>query len=326
MRRWAAVLWALAALSTWVLPADVLVLNLDRDQTDSGPDPHSSAPVIRDLLQQMGFAVTYREVSLHDHATLAQIDYDAYGLVAVAVGVNCLFQHAHRFDAAEGQRLVDYLNRGGRVYMEGGDVWYQDPKKYGAFNFCAAFGINYSQSTDGGAADLWHISGLSSAAPVTAGLLFDYGQDNCFIDLIERQQGLGTRIFKNIKNDPPNYTEANVAVARDTGTYRTIASSFEFGGLADGAGNNTKRHLLEMYLDFFGVEPGGARYGDVDGSGSVTGADLLLLADYLAENADALPVALSLADLDLSGAVDGVDLAILDHFLAGHIPSLPFSR
>jgi len=315
-----------AALSAWVLPADVLVLNLDRDQTDTGPDPNSSATGIRALLTELGYSYAYQEVSLHDHTTLAEIDYGDYPLVIIAVGVNCLFQHAHVFNTAEGQHLVDYLNAGGRVYMEGGDVWYQDPKNNGGFNFCAAFGINYSQSSDGGAADLWHIRGLSSAAPVTTGLAFDYGQDNCFIDVIVRQQGVGMPIFKNIKNDPPNYTETTIAVARDAGAYRTIASAFEFGGLVDGAGNNTRRHLLEMYLDFFGVEPGGSRYGDLDGDGAVTGADLVLLAEYLAANIADFAVAPEWADLDTSGRVDVVDQTILDHFLAGHIPALPLSR
>lgn len=319
-------LLVLMALSAWALPADVLVLNLDRDQTDTGPDPNSSTTSIRALLTELGYSYTYREVSLHDHTTLAEIDYDAFPLVIIAAGVNCLFQHAHIFNAAEGQHLVDYLNAGGRVYMEGGDVWYQDPKNNGGFNFCAAFGINYSQSSDGGAAELWHIRGLSGAPPVTTGLAFDYGQDNCFIDVIVRQQGIGTQIFKNIKNDPPNYTETSIAVARDAGTYRTVASSFEFGGLVDGAGNNTRRHLLEMYLDFFGVEPGGSRYGDLDGDGSVTGADLVLLAEYLAANIAGFDVAPEWADLDASGRVDVVDQAILNHFLAGHIPALPLSR
>ena len=66
--------WLGATLSAWALPADVLVLNLDRNQTDTGPDPNSSTTSIRALLTELGYSHAYQEVSLHDHATLAEID------------------------------------------------------------------------------------------------------------------------------------------------------------------------------------------------------------------------------------------------------------
>ena len=44
------------ALSAWAFPADVLVLNLDRDQTDTGPDPNSSTTSIRALLTELGYS------------------------------------------------------------------------------------------------------------------------------------------------------------------------------------------------------------------------------------------------------------------------------
>ena len=76
---------------------------------------------------------------------------------------------------------------------------------------------------------------------------FTYSGDNQYVDRIDNL-GAAFEIFRNA-----NPTYAN-AVANDAGTYRTIGSSFEFGGLQDGAYPSTKMHLLEEYLQFFGID------------------------------------------------------------------------
>jgi hypothetical protein len=43
-------------------------------------------------------------------------------------------------------------------------------------------------------------------------------------------------------------------VAYDAGTYKTIGSSYEFGGLMDNQ-DYTKKNLMKRYLDFFGMDP-----------------------------------------------------------------------
>ncbi len=145
--------------------------------------------------------------------------------------------------------------------------------------------------------ELWHIRGLSAAPPVTTGLAFDYGQDNCFIDVIVRQQGVGTQIFKNIKNDPPNYTETSIAVARarTSGPSPTPSSSAAWSTARE-------QHPARMYLDFFGD----GAYGE-PGQNPDRGADLVLLARvHLAARTSPGSIAPEWADLDTSGRVDVV--------------------
>ena len=143
------------------------------------------------------------------------------------------------------------------------------------------------------------------------------------MDVIDKISGVGTKWFENEKNNPPSYTRQSMWISYNSGTYKTIASSFEFGHLIDSTGNNTKAFVWGKVMDFFDI-PQGSSSGDVDGDGGVDADDLALLADYLAGNVDTLPSATN-ADTDSSGAVNVTDLTILQNYLVGHIASLPFT-
>lgn len=324
----------LAALLTLPLPAaNILVLNLDRNQTNTGPNPNSSTDAIKPLLTSLGYQYDYLEVDLNDHTTMATMNFNQYQLLVICVGTNCLFPAAHRFDSSEGQHLVNYLNAGGKIYMEGNDVWYQDLHAYGAFDFKTAFQVN--PTSDGGVADMWRVRGITGS-PVSALMLyFNPNGDNCFVDIIDKIQGVGTKWFENEK---PNFARQSMWISYNSGTYKTIASSFEFSGLFDynedssvdtegsndGNHNNTKAYVWGKVMEFFAV-PTNPGYGDVDNDGNVDADDLALLADYLADNATVLPGGTVRADVNSSGAVDVTDLTILQNYLAGHITSLPFT-
>jgi len=316
--RWIFWVALMAGLGLWVAGANVLLLNLDRDQTDTGPDPHSSTTDLQALLGDLGYGFDYLEVSLNDHSTLTSLDYNRYELVFVCVGVNCLFQHAHRFNQAEGQRLVAYLQAGGNVYLEGGDVWVGDPQLHGAFNFCPAFYV--TQIEDGAVSDLYRIKGVKFSTPNTNTKNFLYSGDNCFMDKITNVTGYSSKIWENWTNAATPLIR-NVAVAY-AGSYKTIAAGFEFNGIVDGSGNITKAEVLRLYLDFFGVEPE-PDYGNLDGLPGVTTHDLQILAYYLAENLLSLDAPREYADLNADGTIDIRDLNILDHYLAGNIDVLP---
>jgi hypothetical protein len=323
-------------LSISALAANILVLNLDRNNTNTGPNPKSSTTVIRTLLTSMGYQYDYLEVELNDHTTLATLNFNQYQLLVIGVGTNCLFQAAHQFDNNEGNHLVSYLNAGGKVYMEGNDVWYQDPHAYGAFDFKTAFQVN--PTSDGGLADMWRIRGITGSPVSGLMLYFDPAGDNCFVDIIDKISGVGTKWFENEKNNPPDYTRQSMWISYNSGTYKTIASCFEFGGLFDwdedssvdpgglndGNPNNTKAYVWGKVMDFFGVTPDPG-YGDLDDDGDVDASDLLLLADYLAGNINSFSVATTRADLDTSGTVNVKDLTILLNYIKGHITSLPFT-
>ena len=327
MRKILFYLIVIIALSSFVAGATkILVLNLDRNQDNTGPDQHSSTDAIKPILTQLGYSYDYQEVGLSDHTTLTTINYSKYELVIICAGVNCLFQHAHVFNQQEGQHLVDYLNSGGKVYLEGGDIWYQDPKHHNGYDFGDVFQV--TALSDGDAADLYQIHGKKWT--IADGLQYDYTDDNCFIDVIAAK-GDGVVIFENWQDpgDYPDPAHNPVAVSYDGSVYKTIACSFEFGGLVDGDGNNTKAYLMQQCLDFFGVQPGGGggeTYGDLNADSVVNATDMQLLASYLAGDVRSFSRDVSYADLDQSGAIDVVDIVIMQNYIGGNISNLPYNH
>lgn len=75
---------------------------------------------------------------------------------------------------------------------------------------------------------------------------FNYGGENAFMD--ELQPAPWAEAF--FRNPVDNRYHA---VSCQDGTRRTIACSFEFGGLGDAAEPSTKLDLLRRYAQFFGL-------------------------------------------------------------------------
>ncbi len=206
-----------------LVSARVLVWDLDPN--------HSSGPEILQVLQNLGVVATY-------DSTLAYADsLQAFGAVFVCAGV---FSQNHRFypDSVETQAIVDYLSTGGRVYLEGGDVWYYDPSQ-GAYDFGPLFGI---EGLADGSGDLSQIAGLPGT--FAEGLRYAYQGDNNWIDHLGPTGGA----FSLLQNTSPEYV---CAVAQDAGTYRTVGASLELGGLVDL--QYPVEALIQRILDFFEI-------------------------------------------------------------------------
>ncbi|KPK72428.1 hypothetical protein AMJ87_04790 [candidate division WOR_3 bacterium SM23_60] len=139
----------------------------------------------------------------------------------------------------EATALVQYINEGGNVYLEGGDVWYFDPPT--GYNFGPLFGI---LPIGDGSNDLFTVAGLSGT--FTEGMSFTYAGQNSFIDHL-RSTGTGFSILRNATNTD------TIGVASDAGTHKTVGTSFEIGGLVDGSGVSTKAALLDSIMHFFGI-------------------------------------------------------------------------
>lgn len=135
----------------------------------------------------------------------------------------------------EGAWLAEYLDNGGNLYLEGGNTWYDDP----ATPVHLYFGIN---STGSGSDDLDTIHGVE--ATFTHDLEFIFTGDNQSIDHIQAE-GTSYDIFGNYS---PEYF---IAIVNSNGIYKTIGSSFEFGGLENGNGSSNKDELFNRYLDYF---------------------------------------------------------------------------
>ncbi|MEZ5083862.1 MAG: C25 family cysteine peptidase, partial [Bacteroidales bacterium] len=160
-------------------------------------------------------------------------DLSLYSSIFLCLGI---YEDNHTLTQNEGQNLANYLNNGGRLYMEGGDTWYFDDQT-AVHNM---FSIN---SPSDGSGDLGTIQGQSGT--FTEGMSFTYSGDNNWIDHIDATGSA----FAILKNQSPAY---GTAIAYDAGNYKTIASSHEFGGLNDASSPSTKSELMGAYLQFFG--------------------------------------------------------------------------
>jgi len=197
-------------------------------------DPNtSSGPAIDAALQACGFSGDY-------NTSLPIADLSDYLAVFVCVGIysnNNIITDG----SPEATALVNFVNGGGRMYLEGGDVWYFDPQYNSGYDFGPLFGIN---PTSDGSSDLATVQGQSST--FTTGMSFSYSGENNWIDHIS-PTGTGFLIFEN---SSPAY---DCGVAHDAGTYRTVGVSWEFGGLVDGSPPSTKEALADSIMHFFGI-------------------------------------------------------------------------
>jgi hypothetical protein len=198
-------------------------------------DPNtSSGPVIDAALQSVGFVGDYS-------TSLPLTTLDEYLAIFVCVGIfsdNYVIPDG----GAEATALENFASSGGRLYLEGGDVWYYDPIYQGGHDFGPLFGIN---PTDDGSSDLATIQGQGGT--FTTGMSFSYSGENSWIDHISPT---GSGSFLIFRNSSPGYDNG---VARDAGTYRTVGTSFEFGGLVDGSPPSTKAALADSIMHFFGI-------------------------------------------------------------------------
>ncbi|HEC79117.1 MAG TPA: T9SS type A sorting domain-containing protein [candidate division WOR-3 bacterium] len=155
----------------------------------------------------------------------------------------------------EAAALADYLqNQGGRMYLEGGDVWYYDPLYSGGYDFGPLFGIN---ATADGSGDCGPVAGQTGT--FTVGMNFSYGGENNWMDHIS-PTSTGFLIFRDTDNS------YDCGVANDAVTYRTVGLSFELGGLTDGTPPSTRRALVDSIMKFFGIilNPGVEELGGGD--------------------------------------------------------------
>ncbi len=129
-------------------------------------------------------------------------------------------------------KLRYYLNDGGSIYMEAGDEF----SNVNAETVTEKFSIDVSVQ---GGYDLEGIAGEDGT--FTEGMVFDYGGEASGIDQLVPLES-AFPIFSN--TGVPFFT----GVANDGGGYRTIAATFELGGLVDGETN--KAALLDSIIHF----------------------------------------------------------------------------
>lgn len=197
------------------------------------PDPTpSSGDTIHACLDALGYS--------GDHGTTLPSSLTQYRALLVCLGV-----YSSRYlipqGSAEAIQITDFLNNGGRVYIEGSSVWYLDPTNFNGHNFGPLFGL---QGVDWSYGDLGPVAGQSGT--FTTSMSFTYAGQNAYMDHMQIANG-GFLIFR----DANNYY--NCGIARDAGTYKTVGLSFELGGLVDGTPPSTRSALLDSIMNFFGL-------------------------------------------------------------------------
>lgn len=193
----------------------VLVVDLDGNQ--------NSALYIKEAISQLGIVNEFKNT--------LPTDLNLFSSVFISLGV---YNNNYILSAPEGQILADYLNAGGRLYLEGGDTWFYDPKT----SVHPLFGIN---GISDGAGDLDSIVGVNGT--FTDGLKMKYSGDNNWIDQLEAVNGAQSIL----KNSNPEYL---TAISKIGNGFKTIGTSFEFGGIS----NETNRQtLMASYLEFFEI-------------------------------------------------------------------------
>ena len=169
-----------------------------------------------------------------EYATSFPADLSIYSAIFVALGT---YSDNYQLSTTDGQALAAFLTAGGRLYMEGGDAWNYDPETA----VRPMFKIVGVADNGGSLATLNGVAGT-----MTAGMSMVYAGDNSYIDNLSPMAG-AVSLFKN---SSPVYT---TAIAYDGGTYKTIGSSFEFGGLTDAATTGTKDAYMLEIINFFGL-------------------------------------------------------------------------
>ena len=161
-------------------------------------------------------------------------ELDTYKSVFVLLGI---YPNNYALSNAEGSLLKQYLENGGRVYMEGGDAWAFDPQTSGHELF-------HIDGVTDGSGDLGTIEGDDLG--IMQGYSFDYDGNNNYIDHIMPKSGA----YIIFSNQNPDY---GTGVSYENDIYKTIGTSFEFSGLANGDGS-TKDGAMAEILYFFGVD------------------------------------------------------------------------
>ncbi|MGQ9665607.1 MAG: C25 family cysteine peptidase, partial [bacterium] len=205
-----------------------------RDYLVWDPDPnHTSGFILHQKLISLHYIGDYRQNFPREYLNIYRTFFATFGMNPDKFTLNA--------NSPIVSEILDYLYDGGKMYLEGGDVWYYDPQN-GGFNFCPLFCITPVANNIG------IFSGISgNEGTFTQQMSFNYTGEASSIDRIN-PAGIGIAIFKNRYNN--NYC----GVAANN---QTVGVSFEFGGLVDSVVPSTKQTLIDSIMHYFGINPSG---------------------------------------------------------------------
>lgn len=140
---------------------------------------------------------------------------------------------------ADGAKLENFLLTSGNIYMEGALTWFEDP----ATPVHPMFNITAESNNWAAIAPV-----VGANTTFTENMEFDFTGTVLVYNNYLVPMAPAFSILKKEGNDH------NFAIAYDEGTYKTIGSNIDFGGLVDAEHPSTKKNLLAKILIFFGQD------------------------------------------------------------------------
>ncbi|MBI4453230.1 proprotein convertase P-domain-containing protein [Candidatus Woesearchaeota archaeon] len=163
-----------------------------------------------------------------------------YKSLFVSLGV---YGAKHSLTLSEYQLLTDYLNKGGKLYVEGGDTFFLDPINLKYYLHIKAISEGDTQ-----------IIGALAGQHFLLGYDYDitplYSLGNNFVDHIDKEFNTPAVVIQQGSKDGQTFGTA-VAYEDATKLYRTIGSSVPFAALVEQQDGKTKKELMAKYLEFF---------------------------------------------------------------------------
>ncbi len=155
-------------------------------------------------------------------------DISVFNAIFTVVGI---YSDNHVIGASdpEGAALDTYVQNGGNLYLEGGDVFNYDPESASGYQVRPIFGLN--DGNDGGA-DVSNVAGLT----LFNGMSFSYSGGNNFMDELHPNSDGSGRVLWVAPSSTPNPNDT-MGVFHFYGLGRSVASVVEFGGLTDDVSN-----------------------------------------------------------------------------------------
>ncbi len=205
-----------------------------RDYFVWDPDPnHSSGFMIHLKLMNSHYVGNYSHTFPSDYLNIYKTLFVTCGIYPNTFKINN--------NSPVIPEILDFLNDGGRMYLEGGEVWHYDPLQ-GGYDFRPLFCISSLSNNIG----LFN-GVIGIAGTFTQSMDFNYSGETSSIDWVIPDTN-GIAIFKN----RPNNRGCGVAA-----NHKTVGVSFEFGGLVDSLPPSTKLALLDSIMRYFDINPSG---------------------------------------------------------------------
>jgi hypothetical protein len=205
-----------------------------------------------------------------------------------------IYPENYQLNQSDVDPIIDILNRGGNIYMEGGDTWVFDE----ATELSPYFHI---QGVADGSSDLSTIVGMDNT--FTEDMSFAYNGASNWIDRIVPIDGAQS-LLNNLE---PQYTTA--VIYEDPSGYKTIGASHELGGLSGDYFPDYIDGIIEFF-NFTSQEV--CSVGDVNNDSMINILDVVRMVSIILNNGPQETVQeVCASDMNGDGDLNVMDVVML---------------